>query len=290
MNDMDEMNEIQKELWRVEQEILDVIDKVCVENGLRYSLAYGTLLGAVRHGGFIPWDDDVDVMMPREDYEKLIDIWSSAAPKGYLLETEKMYDDFVNTFLKIRKEHTTFLQYESERKARHHKGIFVDIFPADRRAPSSFSRMIQYAAFAVNLLFNRGHGSGTGGLIGVAEKVLLRLVPRSAYRRVSDRAGVFSRRWNGNDNAQLIFPCTIRDCRRYYPADMFDHLELIPFNGKMYCAFRDREVFLTTRYGNYMELPPEEERVWKHHPILVDFTHDYEELEQSNHLRKEGQQ
>lgn len=277
-----DLSAIQQQLWATEQEILDVIDSVCQTHNLRYSLAYGTLLGAVRHGGFIPWDDDVDVMMPREDYEKLIEIWPASAPEGFLMETEQMSDDYVNNFLKIRKEHTTFLQFESERTAKHLKGIYVDVFPADRRAPGRLSRAIQYAAFAVNLLFNRGYRSGSGGLIGAAEKVLLRMVPKRAYRKISDRAGKISRRWNGDDEAQLIFPCTIRDCRRYYPSDLFSHLELIPFNGKNYYAYRDREQFLTIRYGDFMQLPPEEERVWKHHPILIDFTHNYEELKESN--------
>lgn len=76
----------------------------------------------------------------------------------------------------------------------------------------------------------------------------------------------------------LVFPCTIRDCSRFYPADLFDHLEKIPFNGKEYYTFRERS-FLRIRYGDYMEMPPENERVWKHYPILVDFKRNYEELE-----------
>ena len=275
---MIDTEKLQRQLWETEQEILDVVHKVCTENGLRYSLAYGTLLGAVRHSGFIPWDDDVDVMMPREDYEKLIQIWPSAAPEGYLLETERMYDDFVNTFLKIRKDHTTFLQYEAERSSRHHKGIFVDIFPADRRAKGKLAGGLQYAAFAVNLLFNRGYPSDTGGVVGAAERALLKAVPRRYYRRLSNWAGERSRRWNGDPSAQLVFACTIRDCRRFYPPDLFDHLEPILFNGKEYYAFRDRDSFLSIRYGDYIELPQEDERVWKHQPILVDFTHNYEEL------------
>lgn len=278
MSAMIDTEKLQRQLWETEQEILDVVHKVCTENGLRYSLAYGTLLGAVRHSGFIPWDDDVDVMMPREDYEKLIQIWPSAAPEGYLLETERMYDDFVNTFLKIRKDHTTFLQYEAERSSRHHKGIFVDIFPADRRAKGKLAGGLQYAAFAVNLLFNRGYPSDTGGVVGAAERALLKAVPRRYYRRLSNWAGERSRRWNGDPSAQLVFACTIRDCRRFYPPDLFDHLEPILFNGKEYYAFRDRDSFLSIRYGDYIELPQEDERVWKHQPILVDFTHNYEEL------------
>lgn len=81
-------DQLQQQIWATEQEILDVIHQVCTEHGLRYSLAYGTLIGAVRHKGFIPWDDDIDLMMPREDYEKLLAIWNEAAPKGYILQTQ----------------------------------------------------------------------------------------------------------------------------------------------------------------------------------------------------------
>ncbi len=277
-NEITGMKDIQKHLWETEQEILDVIHGVCTKNHLRYSLAYGTLLGAVRHGGFIPWDDDVDVMMPREDYEKLIRIWDKSAPEGYLLETERMYDDFVNTFLKIRKDHTTFLQFEVERKKQHHKGIFVDIFPADRRAEGFLSGRIQYVDFALCLLFNRGYASGAQGILGLVERILLKVIPRKYYRRVSNWAGERSRRWNDEPTGQLVFPCTIRDCKRFYPSDLFDHLEEIVFCGKNYSVFRDRDEFLRIRYGDYMKLPPEKERVWKHHPILVDFSHNYEEI------------
>lgn len=126
---MKEAENIIKKVWETEQEILDVIDKICRDNNLRYSLAYGTLIGAVRHKGFIPWDDDIDLMMPREDYEKLLSVWESQAPKGYILQNSRTDPDFTQNFTKIRKDGTTFLQEESERTKNYHKGIFVDIFP-----------------------------------------------------------------------------------------------------------------------------------------------------------------
>ena len=87
-------DQLQRQIWTTEQEILDVIHQVCTEYGLRYSLAYGTLIGAVRHKGFIPWDDDIDLIMPREDYEKLLTIWNEAAPKGYILQNTRTDPDF----------------------------------------------------------------------------------------------------------------------------------------------------------------------------------------------------
>lgn len=92
-------DQLQRQIWATEQEILDVIHQVCTEYGLRYSLAYGTLIGAVRHKGFIPWDDDIDLIMPREDYEKLLAIWNEATPKGYILQNTRTDPDFTQNLI-----------------------------------------------------------------------------------------------------------------------------------------------------------------------------------------------
>lgn len=269
--------QVQQIIWAIEQEILDVVHRICVEHGLRYSLAWGTLLGAVRHGGFIPWDDDIDLMMPREDYEKLLAIWTEAAPKGYILQNTRTESDFTQNFTKIRKDHTTFLQYDSERTKRYHKGIFIDIFPGDRVPANGIARKAQYAACAVNLLYSRGFASGFGGGIGAIEKILLKApVEKHAARR--ECAERFISRWNGHGALQYVFPCTIQDSRRYYPANIFDDFKTIEFNSKRYMCVTDTDAVLRVNYGNYMQLPPEAERVWTHHPILLDFEHNYEEL------------
>ena len=272
------MDETQKKLWETQQEILDVIHDFCVHHNIRYSLAYGTLLGAVRHQSFIPWDDDLDVMMLREDYERFLALWETSGPQGYLLETDRTTDDYVNNFAKIRKDHTTFIQYEGERSEKHHKGIFVDIFPLDRCAGGFVSPKIQYLLFALNLLYNRGYTSGRGGWMGKAERLLLKIVPKSAYRRLSLFYGRLSRSWNTNRMAELVSPCTFQDLRRFYPSNLFDEFTELPFHGKKYCAVKQYDTFLKIRYGDYMQLPPEEERVWKHRPLLIDFEHNYEEL------------
>ena len=272
----DSHNQIQQ-VWTVEQDILDVIHHICSEHGLRYSLAYGTLIGAVRHKGFIPWDDDIDLMMPREDYEKLLSLWDSVAPKGYILQNVRTNPDFTQSFTKIRKDHTTFLQFEFEREKCYHKGIFVDIFPGDRVAPSKLGRSIQHAACAVNLLYNRGHASGSKGLVGFIEQLLLK-APKEKYARRREAAERWIRKWNGNAAALYVFPSTIECSQRYYPSDLFDNMQTIEFCGKSYQCFSDPDTVLRVDYGDYMQLPPEAERVWKHHPIIINFEHNYEEL------------
>ena len=271
-------NEIRiEDIWAAEQSILDEIDRVCKENGLRYSLAYGTLLGAVRHKGFIPWDDDVDIFMPREDYERLKEIWSDTAAEGFILQDCESDGGPANNFVKIRKDNTTFIMFEEERDRAYHKGIYVDIFPVDRLAPGRIGKAVQKLLFAVNLLFSRGYQSGTGGAVGFVEKILLGIVRRKNYKRLSRWAGRRSRRWNNTANNRVC-ACTLQGCKRILPADMFDEMKTVSFSGREYPAVKDADAMLRIIYGDYMQLPPEEERVWKHHPILVDFEHNYEEL------------
>lgn len=171
------------------------------------------------------------------------------------------------------------MQNESEREKHYHKGIFVDIFPGDRVAPGKLGKTVQYIACAVNLLYSRGHTSGSGGLIGKAESILLK-APKKKYATRRERAEKSIRRWNGNATLQYVFPSTIAWSRQYYPANLFENMRAIEFSGKQYMCISDYDSILRLDYGDYMQLPPEEERVWKHHPILIDFEHNYEELMQ----------
>ena len=268
-------------VWKIEQEILDVIDAVCKAHDLRYSLMYGTLIGAVRHGGFIPWDDDIDIMMPREDYNRLIEIWADVAPEGYILVNKNTNDDYTNNFTKIVKDHTTFLQDRGHCDKSFHKGIFVDIFPCDRIAPTTIGMKMQYFACAIDLLYTRGYTSGSKGLIGLTEKVLLSL-PKFWRPIIRESAVHFYSKWNGHAVTPYMLPCTISSCKKKYPSTLFDDLETMEFNNKEYSVVSEADRVLRTEYGDYMKLPPVEERVWKHHPILIDFYHNYEEIDNQN--------
>lgn len=271
-------NQIIDNVWKIEQEILDIFHSVCLENNLKYSLAYGTLIGAVRHKGFIPWDDDIDIMMPREDYEKLLILWEDKAPKGYLIQNYHCEEDYTNNFAKIRKEHTTFIQDECEFLKKYQKGIFIDVFPCDRIASGVVGRKIQFLACAFNLLYTRGFNSGKTGLIGFLEKKLLKVNKKKA-KYIRDHAEKIVRKWNSETGNRFMVACTIECCKIYYPADMFDELNIVEFNAKKYMAVKDIDTVLRIQYGNYMQLPPQNERTWKHHPLIIDFEHDYEELD-----------
>lgn len=274
------MSQVQTEIeqiWAVEQEILDVIHKICIDNNLRYSLAYGTLLGAVRHGGFIPWDDDIDIMMPREDYEEFLKIWNDLMPDNYVCQNNHTDCDFPNNFSKIRKNNTTFLQTEQERDKHYHKGIFVDVFPGDRVADGLISNVLQYIACAVNLLYVKGYTSGTRGVIGCIERFMLSFSPKTRAI-IKNKSEEYIRKWNEKENRKWFFPCTIKSAKEYFPSNLFSDMKSISFCGKEYCCIGDTDEYLRLCYGEYWELPPVEERIWKHHPILIDFERNFEAI------------
>ena len=121
-----------KELWAVQIDLLCEFDRVCKKYDLKYILDFGTLLGAVRHKGFIPWDDDLDVSMLREDYDKLMEIGPTEFKHPYFLqnhETEPGYDCSV---VKLRRTDTTFIMSENTKhRTKYNQGIFIDIFVFD---------------------------------------------------------------------------------------------------------------------------------------------------------------
>ena len=261
-------------LWAVQVEILDVIHDFCQKHQIKYSIAYGTLLGAVRHKGFIPWDADIDIMMLREDYERFRTLWLENPPEGYVLVDDALYDEYHENFMKIRKKNTTFIQFESEYDTEVIPlGIFVDIFAFDRVAPKGFARKKQYIAGLVNMLLTRGYVSGKGGAFGLVEKTLLSL-PKKTQNRLKRKTKKSMKKCNGNHAYKLVSFCTFNDASLYFDADLFDDITQLEFCEKKYCAVKKYDDALRTSFGDYMQLPPEGQRA-SHYPLLLDFDKEY---------------
>lgn len=264
-------------LWSVELEILQVIDKFCRANQIKYSIAYGTLLGAVRHKGFIPWDDDIDIMMLREDYSRFRQLWLENPPEDYVLVDDILYEEYHENFMKIRKKNTTFIQFESEfENKKLPMGIFVDIFPFDRIAPNGIARKKQYVYSLVNLLYTRKYPSGKGGVFGVGERILLSL-PKSFQNRMKRIARKQVEKWNGRVDTPLVCFCTFDAINRRFSNNTLSSIISIRFEGIEFCAVENYDEVLKVPFGNYMQLPPEDQRA-SHYPLLLDFDHSWEDL------------
>ena len=124
------VDEKRKRVWRTELDLLKAFDKLCRENNLTYFAEYGTLLGAVRHKGFIPWDDDLDVGMMREDYNKLLKLAPGYFQSPYYFQNVYNSPQFICTFSKLRDDRTSAVEHP-HLDAGYHQGIFLDIFPLD---------------------------------------------------------------------------------------------------------------------------------------------------------------
>lgn len=266
--------EILRKLQLTELEILKDFDKLCKEHGLEYFLEGGTLLGAVRHGGFIPWDDDIDVLMPRADYEKLLALYQKGGLEGYYfqcIETDKNYWNF---FGKIRREGTVFVTNE-EKNIQTHQGVFVDIFPIDPVKKKSFRlALADYFQPFVRSVLSRREGMEIRSskkvmeLMWTAFQFLLKPFSNAVLQKMGNM--LVKRETNGICKYYYRAPISKPDKRmnRYWPMDKVYPAKTLNFEGHAFPVFSDYHWYLEQLYGKtYMQLPPEKDRVthdaWK---------------------------
>ncbi|MDE6020499.1 MAG: LicD family protein [Ruminococcus sp.] len=261
---------------QVELEILTVVDEFCKKNDIKYSLAYGTLLGAVRHKGFIPWDDDIDIFMPREDYNRFLKLWKESPPTGYILQNIDTDFDYRQSFTKIRKDNTAYLQKKESKKSKYHKGIFIDVFPLDKVAISALSQKKQKVCAVFMMLFTRGYiPADESGLVILISKLALKIVPQKKYetvRKILERKVIKAGSQSGG---YKFFGSMMSLKKNPYPPNMFESIVELEFEEKSFSATKIWDRVLTTFYGDYMKLPPVQERVWSHSPVYIDFNKNY---------------
>ncbi len=280
---MDKTNETLYGIQSTELEILKYFDEFCRENDIKYSLSGGTLLGAIRHKGFIPWDDDVDCMVMREDYDKLFELWNDKADtEKYFLQNKENSNAFSQSFAKIRKNHTTFLQEDDVEGAYHH-GLFIDIMPADRIPNGTIKRKLFYLNVMLYQLFNREFAPPlSSSFVQFGCNVIL------FFTKHSDRAKLRAKylkkltKYDDDRSLEIVSFETVSSMHRHYSPDLMDKFIDVPFEDTTLKVTSKWQEVLETGYGDYMQFPPKEEQIWKHHPILINFEKDYNELKKDN--------
>lgn len=271
------MDELLREIQLSMLDILKVFDDICVKNQINYSLAGGTLLGAIRHQGFIPWDDDLDVFMTRQDFNRFVTSWDSKHPEGYFLQTKETEEEYTRGFAKIRKEHTLFLQ-ENENPERVHTGIFIDVFPVDRVPNGGIKSFFFYWDCVQYQLYTREFVPPKGNFIVKLISGFL-LKTTSHKRRMLKREKLLKRITRYNDISSLGFSLleTPWHFRHVFPSDLFTSYCNVRFEDREYKCISKYKELLENLYGDYLQLPAEKDRVWAHHPQAVDLEHNYRE-------------
>lgn len=264
------MTTLQK-LQSIEVEILEEIVRICNKHALTYFLVGGTLLGAVRHRGFIPWDDDLDIAMPRKDYNKFLAVCPYELNTAYALQYHGNEPHYISGFAKIRKKKTIFQEKGFENLAEN--GIWVDIFPLDysRGAQKKGEQIKRKLIMSIRAVIGVRNGYFTQKVsphIRVITKIA-NVLKLSNSQIVSIYTWLSASRKKGdyivNQGSQygLIKQTIPKD--KYFPAT-----ELM-FCGKMYSVPHDYDGVLRSIYGNdYMQLPPVEKRV-THNPVRLSF-------------------
>lgn len=262
---------ILKELHKVEVEILDEFVRVCNKHNLRYWLVGGTLLGAIRHKGFIPWDDDIDIGMPREDYNKFISLAEKELKNKYFIHYIGNDKNFYLNFLKIKKKNTLFDEKLIE-KIDTKKNIFIDIFPYDEvenpHAKSFIIKNYIYKNLTPLALYKTK----------ILEKNKLRrpwlrfLVLPFTYQSILKFQRKIEISENKKENCQFVTSYTgsYNFQKETLPKEKIYPLKEAEFEGKKYYIPNDYDYYLTNIYGDYMKLPPKEKRI-AHLPNKIIF-------------------
>lgn len=256
------MNQHRK-LQLIQTRILEDIDKICAENNLKYYMIGGTLLGAVRHKGFIPWDDDIDLVMYREDYDKFIKIVQDDHHEKYFIQTFYTDPHYARYIAKVRLNNTVLIESSLEH-VKSHQGIYVDIFPLDHTKHSQgFGLWLR--GLIVRLCFSYKtvkHGVKKGGLKAFFAKLLkvfTYLFPERWINRLFDYVCTKD---NGKEcKFTTNFASHFKWKTQMFENEVFGDGCYLDFEGYKFRAPFEYEKILKRLYGeNYMQLPPKEKQ------------------------------
>lgn len=251
------------EIKDISVHILDVIVAFCKENEIAYSLAGGTLLGAIRHKGFIPWDDDIDIMLPRADYERLIATFNDSG-NDVLIMDYKNTQNYCWPFAKAISTSTILIENGMKK---YPLGVYVDLFPLDEvyGDRSAAIKAVKKIAFWRNILtlkhlrIERRRSIWKNIVIGLGKSLIV-IPDKYLIKKINNMAISYQ----GKDCKYVCSFMGAWGIKEIFEKDFMGSPTLHSFEGNVYNGPEDSDHYLTSLYGDYMQLPPIEKRVTHH--------------------------
>lgn len=263
----------QRELQVISLDILKDVDAFCKANGIRYSMAYGTLLGAVRHKGFIPWDDDVDIVMLRSDYDRFCREYKS---DKYVLfpgagKSDSAYVAYARVADMEKTESRTYIPWASRQDA----GVRIDVFPLDYTSDDEKEHKQMYKLFCTVYDFsNQVRKANVKNIPGLPLKFQIKRIVHSnrfnrrlARQSAEEMAGwldmLMKKMCSTPTKHVSQFSCPDRNIREWFDVEDFENLIELPFEDTKFSAPANYDKVLKEWFGDYMQLPPVKERKWR---------------------------
>lgn len=270
------MESIIKCTLRQQQEVLlsllQEFDRICKKHHIPYQLFAGTALGALRHGGFIPWDDDLDVIMLRPDYERFMALAPAELDETHYCLQQEHSPHWPLFFSKLRKNGTTCYERYIPKDPLTHHGVYMDIFPcdnlSDRRLFGKFQFYLSKIVIAKGLS-RRGYETDS-----FKKKLFMaccRLIPQKPIKRLVQLPG-----HSETKMVHSFFSAASKYEKNVFPRSWLQETVSLEFEGQSFPVSAHYEELLHRLYGDYMTLPSEEERACKIHGVIVDLEHSYE--------------
>ena len=262
-----------QQLKDCEREMLKTFVDICNKYGIKYFVQGGTLLGTVRHSGFIPWDDDIDVSLHREDYEKFLSVAEKELPEYYFLQTKDTDPEYPNNFAKIRDSRTTFVESSAINLKINH-GAYIDIFPLDNYPSGVKAKIFEIKKKLLTWRINKAFYIPTMSIVSKIITIVTMILFPSLKGAVEKREKLFrsvseSNRVVNNSGAWLQ--------KEIIPREWVDGTIEMEFEGIKVNVSDKYDQWLTYVYGDYMTPPPENQRVGHHYVDYFDMNKPYTE-------------
>ena len=265
------MNGRLNDLQKCQIKILEEIDRVCQLNEIDYFLAYGTCLGAIRHEGFIPWDDDIDICMTIDNLEKFKNCSNDFAD-NYFIQTADSDNEYGLMIARVRDCNTTLIERsEADRDINH--GVFVDVYPLFDCPNNRLKHgILLLHALVYRLFLYNAPPQNKGKLVTLGAKVLLRLVPDLLRKKLITYSFNHMRKYRDEEYVTSLYA---GDGHIRYKKNWFQTVRLISFEYLMMPVPYDAEAYLSAIYGDYMKLPPKEKQCIHHDYEFIDILNSY---------------